>query len=117
MNLDDFTSLCSHIVDKDFPTKIIPTIFCVSVKLQVDEIHSERHLQLLFEEFIEAFSRVVDRASPIPEGEPAEDWPLSARQEQHLSIKLLNTFPLFIGLLKDEFKSLKDKFTIPQKDE
>lgn len=117
MNLDDFSSLCGNIVDKEFPTKIIPIVFCISIKPQQNEVFSERHLQLFFEEFLEAYSRIVDRLSPIPDGEIPEDWPLNSRQEQHLSIKLLNTLPMMLGSLKEEFRPVKEKFTIPPKDD
>lgn len=117
MNLEDFTNFSNSMVDKEFPTKLIPTIFCVSNRLEVNEVNSERHLQIFFEEFLEGMSRVIDKLSPIPDGEAVEDWPLQARQDQHLSIKLLNAYPLILNNIKDEFKNIKEKFTIPSKDE
>lgn len=116
MNLDDFTSLILGIVDNEFPTKTIPLTFGISVKLQTDEVNYERHLLLSFEEFLEAFSRIIDRLSPGPEGEE-DDWDYSSKQEQHLSQKLVNILPKILPCIKEDYKEVKYKFPTPPKDE
>ena len=69
MNLDEFIQLMSAFIYTDFPVRELPVIFNNSMKLQVSEIDSERHYNMTFYEFLEAFSRVIDKASPVPEGE------------------------------------------------
>lgn len=69
MILDEFTNLVMNIVDKDYPVREIPLYFNLSMRLQVNEIDFEKHNNMLFPEFLEAFCRVVDSASPIPIGE------------------------------------------------
>jgi hypothetical protein len=66
MVLDDFSNLMTNIIDKDYPVREIPLCFNLSMKLQVNEIDYERHLNMQFYEFIEAFARVVDKLSPFP---------------------------------------------------
>ena len=68
-------------------------------------------------EFLEALSRTIDRASPIPPNENKEEWPMEKRQGQLLINKLENVLPLLIKLIKGaEFKNLKEKFPMPLKD-
>ena len=117
MTLEGFYDLCSRIVDSEFPTKTLSSIFAISIKTQTNEINYDRHLQMTFDEFLEAYARVVDKYSPIPEGENPSDWTPQTRHEQHLSTKLFNTYGLMINCLKEEFKQVKDKFIIPHTDE
>jgi len=57
----------SKIVDVDFfPLREVPIFFNLSLKLVVDELHSEKIYRMTFPEFLEALARVVDKASPIP---------------------------------------------------
>lgn len=69
MNLEEFTQLMSLFVYPDFPVRELPIIFNISMRLQVNELSNDRHYNMSFSEFLEAFSRVIDKASPIPEGE------------------------------------------------
>lgn len=117
MGLDDFTSFTNTIIDYEFPVKNIPIIYCQSIKLQVDEVNSDKHLKMFFEEFVEAMARVVDRLSPFPENDDPIDWPAQLRQDQHLSEKLINVIPLFFKSLKDEYKNVRDKYTLPKKED
>ena len=39
------------------------------MSLQVNELNSDRHYNMNFYEFLEAFCRVIDKVSPVPEGE------------------------------------------------
>ena len=67
MILEEFSNLVMAIVGKDFPVREIPLCFNLSVTLQIDEIYSDRHLNLSFPEFLEALCRVIDIESPAPE--------------------------------------------------
>ena len=69
MILEEFCSLMNLFIDNDFPVREIPIYFNNSLRLQVDEIESDRHYLMSFPEFLEGFCRVIDRASPIPQGE------------------------------------------------
>lgn len=69
MILEEFHQLMALFVYDDFPVRELPVIFNNSMRLQVSELTSERHYNMNFYEFLEAFSRVIDKASPIPEGE------------------------------------------------
>lgn len=117
MSNDDFSNLIFNVVDKEMSIKTTSQIFCVSVKLQQNEINSERHLQMGFEEFLEGFSRAVDKASPIPDGEDPSEWPTYLREEQHLSVKLFNIYPSILNSLKEDYRYLREKFAIPNKNE
>ena len=69
MNLEEFSQLMNLFVYTDFPVRELPVIFNNSMRLQVSELESDRHYNMTFYEFLEAFSRVIDKASPVPEGE------------------------------------------------
>ena len=118
MDLDEFNSLIQNIVDiNEYPIRDNPFIFNQSIKLQINEIYSDKHLNMMLPEFLEALSRTIDRASPIPPNENKEDWSLERRQSQLLVNKLENVLPILINLIKGpEFKNLKEKFPMPLKD-
>jgi hypothetical protein len=69
MNLEEFQMLMSSLIEGDFPVRDLPIFFNLSMKLQVDEISSDRHYNMQFPEFVEAFCRVIDKSSPCPPGE------------------------------------------------
>lgn len=69
MILEEFTALMSNFIDTDFPVRELPVLFINSMRVQIDEIETDRHYNMMFPEFLEAFCRVIDRASPIPLGE------------------------------------------------
>ncbi len=118
MNLDEFSNVMMQIVDNEFPVREIPISYNQSIRLQVNEIDNDRHLKMLLPEFIEAFCRIVDRFSPIPPEENTEDWTPQLRQDQHLSAKIENVMLNMIKLITHpDYKYLKDKFQIPQRDE
>ena len=118
MDLDEFNTLVQSIVDiNEYPIRDNPFIFNQSIKLQINEIYSDKHLNMMFPEFLEALSRTIDKASPIPPNENKEDWNMERRQSQLLVNKLENVLPLLIKLIKGpEFKNLKEKFPMPLKD-
>jgi len=66
MILEEYINLITTICDKDFPVRELPFCFNNSIRLQIDEIESERHYTMLFHEFLEALCRAIDIASPIP---------------------------------------------------
>ena len=118
MDLDEFNSLIQNIVDiNEYPIRDNPFIFCQSIKLQINEIYTDKHLNMMLPEFLEALSRTIDRASPIPPNENKDDWPMEKRQAQPLINKLENILPLLIKLITGpDFKNLKEKFPMPLKD-
>lgn len=65
----DFNSLMLNLVEKEFPVRDIPLYFALSMRLQINEIDSDRHYNMLFPEFLEALCRVIDKSSPVPPGE------------------------------------------------
>lgn len=66
MNLDEFNNLMIGLVEADYPVREIPIMFNYSIRLQLNEIETERHLRMFFPEFIEALCRVIDKSSPPP---------------------------------------------------
>lgn len=107
-----------QIVDNEFPVREIPIAYNHAIRLQVNEIDNDKHLKMLFPEFIEAFCRVVDKYSPIPPDEKPEDWTLQNKIDQHLSAKIENVMMKMIKLITHpDYKFLKEKFTIPSREE
>ena len=118
MLLDEFNTLVQSIVDvNEYPLRENPYLFNMSMNLQVNEIYTDKHLNMLLPEFLEALCRVVDKYSPYPPNENKEDWPMPKRQAQSLVSKLENILPLLIKLINHpDCKVLKDKFPTPPKD-
>ena len=118
MLLDEFNNFVQSIVDiNEYPIRDNPYIFNMSINLQVNEIYTDKHVNMLLPEFLEALCRAVDKASPIPPGEPKEDWPLEKRQAQPLVKKLENILPMLIKLITHpDLKLLREKFPMPHKD-
>ena len=116
MTLDNFTQLCNSLMDSDFPVKDIPMIFNISIRLVIDEIHSDKQYHMLFPEFLEAICRFIDKLSPIPNGQEKSKWDINRRQNQTLLKKLETMLPFLIKLINDKFKNVRDKFVLPKKD-
>ena len=116
LTLDNFSSLCSVLIDKDFPVKDIPVIFNVSMRLMTDEIHSDKQYNMLFPEFLEAICRFIDKLSPIPVDEDSSKWNMSRRQSQPLLKKLETMIPRLIVLIRGKCKNVREKFVLPIKD-
>ena len=70
MNLEEFINLMTSLIEGDYPVREMPISYNLSMKLQVDEITSNRHSEMQYPEFVEAFCRVIDKSSPCP---PSED--------------------------------------------
>ena len=118
MLLDEFNNLVQNIVDvNEYPLRENPYIFNMSMNLQVNEIYTDKHLNMTLPEFLEALCRVIDKASPYPLSENKEDWPMERRQAQPLVDKLENILPILIKLITHpDYKVLRDKFPTPPKD-
>ena len=118
MVLDEFNNLVQSFIDiNEYPIRENPYIFNQALNLQVNEIYTDKHINMFLPEFLEAICRVIDKASPIPLGENKDDWPMPKRQAQPLINKLENILPVLIKLISHpDFKVLKEKFTIPPKD-
>ena len=118
MVLDEFNSLIQSFTDiNEYPIRDIPYIFNQALTLQINEIYTEKHLNMLLPEFLEALCRAIDKASPIPIDESKEDWPMERRQKQPLINKLENILPILIKLITHpDYKFLKEKFPMPLKD-
>ncbi len=115
MWLDEFTNVVSILMDSEFPVKEIPTIVSLSMRITTNEIDSDKHYNMTFPEFLEAFCRFVDKLSPAPVG---ENMSKEERIEQHLSVKLENLMPMVSKCIqKGEYSYVKNKFVFPQKDE
>jgi hypothetical protein len=118
MDLDRFNSLMLKMVDNEFPVRDIPLCFNLSMKLQVNETKGDRIFNMTFSEFLEAYSRVMDRFSPIPYGDSPTNWTAEDKQNQLLNTKIENVMLTFIKCISHpDYKYLKDKFIHPMKDE
>jgi len=118
MLLDEFNNFVQSIVDiNEYPIRDIPLIFNQSINLQINEIYTDKHINMLLPEFLEALCRAVDKASPIPPGETRDEWPMEKRQAQPLIKKLENILPTLIKLITHpDLKVLREKFPMPPKD-
>ena len=118
MVLDEFNNFVQSIVDiNEYPIRDNPYIFNQSINLQVNEIYTDKHVNMFLPEFLEALCRAVDKASPIPIGDTKDEWPMEKRQAQPLVKKLENILPLLIKLITHpDLKVLREKFPIPPKD-
>ena len=116
MLLENYTNLCSNLMDTDFPVKDIPVLFNLSMRLQVNEIDSDKHYNMDFPEFLEAICRFIDRLSPVPPGEDPNKWDMQKRQDQPLDVKIETMIPKLLKLINGPKKAVKDKFTMPSRD-
>ena len=118
MVLDEFNNFIQSIVDiNEYPIRDNPLIFNQSINLQVNEIYTDKHINMFLPEFLEALCRAIDKASPIPPGDSKDEWPLEKRQAQPLVKKLENILPTLIKLITHpDLKILREKFPMPPKD-
>lgn len=63
MSLLEFEDLVTktEVFNPNFGQKQLSTIFYVSIMTQVDEIEKDRHINMIFVEFVEAVIRVADK--------------------------------------------------------
>ena len=116
MTLDNFSLICQNLMDSDFPVKDVPVIFSVSMRLTTNEINSDKHYNMIFPEFLEALCRFIDKLSPIPNNEDSFRWDMKRRQEQPLYIKIETMIPRLTKLIVGQYKNIRDKFALPNKD-
>ena len=118
MTCDEFNTFVQSFVDiNEYPVRDIPLIFNYSIKLQINEIYTDKHLNMLLPEFLEGLCRAIDKASPIPPFDSNEDWPKEKRVSQPLINKLENIIGKLVKLITHpDFKVLKEKFQMPVKD-
>ena len=115
--LEEFTAIVNALMDTDFPVKEIPIIFNLSMRLQVNEIDYDKHYNMMFPEFLEAFARFADRMSPVPPGENKEKWTMQMRNEQELAVKIETIIPSMPRLITSPlYKNVKEKFVFPERD-
>lgn len=102
MTLDDFSGFVSSLVDKDLQVRDIPLFFNQAIHIQENEIDFERHYTMNFPEFIEAMCRIIDKAV-------SKDVLLIEKLEIYKQAfqKLISP--------SQEFKQIKEKFTLPKK--
>ena len=117
LTLDGFTNLCNNLMDSDFPVKELPILFSLSLRLTTNEIDSDKHYNMVFPEFLEAICRFIDKLSPIPPGEDPTKWDMKRRQEQPLVNKIETIIPQLMRLISGQYKNIRDKFTMPQREE
>ncbi len=117
ISLDEFSNIINKLIDSEFPIKEIPTLFNLSMRLQENEIDFDRHYNMLFPEFLEAFSRFADKLSPLPLNEEKSNWNMEKRINQDLYIKIQNLIPYLFPLISSKYKNIKEKFIMPIKDE
>ena len=116
LTLDNFTLLCSNIMDADFPVKELPVMFNLSIRLQINEIDYDKHYNMIFPEFLEAICRFIDKLSPTPNQEIGK-WDMKKRMEQPLYVKIETTIPKLMNLISGQYKVVRDKFIMPVRDE
>ena len=112
MDLDEYNSFVLSFVDQnEYPVRDNPLLYNESIKLQISEISSDKHLKMDFPEFLEGMCRAIDKLSPAPPDEKIEDWPFEKRFEQPLINKLENIIHVIIkGIKNPYYKNIKEKF-------
>ena len=70
MSIDELRRFCSDcdLLAENFQDRDVSIAFNFSIMLQLDELSSDRHLQMCFPEFVEAFARIAERISLVPFG-------------------------------------------------
>ena len=112
MVLEEYNAFVASFVDQnEYPIRDNPLYFNESIRLQISEISSDKHLNMYFPEFLEGMCRAVDKASPIPVDEKSEDWNFNKRFEQPLINKLENVINVILkGITHPDYKVIKEKF-------
>ena len=61
MVCDEFNNLVQSFVDvNEYPVRDNPLIFNYAIRLQENEIYTDKHLNMFLPEFLEALGRVID---------------------------------------------------------
>jgi len=76
MNLAEFIELWKYLdlFDDLFSERDVTVCFNYAIETEVDELENDRHLEMGFVEFVEAFSRIAEKFSPIPMDDDVEMW-------------------------------------------
>ena len=103
MVLEEFNNFISSFMNQNkYPIRENPLVFNLSINLQVSEIFSDRHLKMMFPEFLEGMCRAIDKID-IEKGILLID-------------KLENFKEIIFSLINHpDFKSMKEKFIMPLK--
>lgn len=119
MVLDEYNTLVQALVDtNEYPVRENPLLFNYSLRLQVSEITSDKHINMFFSEFLEAICRAIDKASPFPPDDTIENWPMQKRINQPLVKKLENCIDKLINVINHpDCKVIKEKFVKPTKNQ
>ena len=66
-SLEEFVDMVSNagVQSETFGTREIGIHFFLSIQTQVDEINSDRHMQMNFVEFIEGVARIAERLNML----------------------------------------------------
>ena len=72
MCLEELIDMCKHsnLFDENFVERDVNLAFNTAMMTQVDELTNERFFRMTFVEFLEAFSRIADKLSPVKIGGP-----------------------------------------------
>eukprot|EP01017_Pseudomicrothorax_dubius_P005020 TRINITY_DN11162_c0_g1_i1.p1 TRINITY_DN11162_c0_g1~~TRINITY_DN11162_c0_g1_i1.p1 ORF type:complete len:422 (+),score=86.12 TRINITY_DN11162_c0_g1_i1:71-1267(+) len=93
MCLDELHTLANHaglISEDSMVERDVDVIFNLSMMTQVDELYQNRHFEMSFVEFLEAFARIADKTALSPvgsgESESARNQPLHLKLEALLRL-------------------------------
>ncbi len=70
MCLDELSDICKHanLYDENFVERDMMYAFNIGMMTQIDELSSDRTFKMSFVEFLEAFSRMAEKLSPLKIG-------------------------------------------------
>ena len=115
MSVDELRKFCydCELLAENFQDRDVNTAFNFSIMLQVDELNLDRHLQMYFPEFIEAFARIAERCSLVP---------YAGKEAATKSYELRYQMPLWYkieGLFERAYKTCvsadtRDNFLLPE---
>lgn len=86
MSLDEFGSLIDRmgVYNENFGAKQVATQFSLAMMTQIDELDSNRHMDMSFAEFVEAIARVAQKLE-IPSLELDKQYTLKDIREGTIS--------------------------------
>lgn len=95
MSLDEFFDLiCScGVVDDTFGQREISVLYNLAMMTQKNELENDRHLNMIFVEFIEATGRVADKLSLPPLIDESEELDPGESLTKNLSRRMKKSYP------------------------